>query len=254
MPKKHKIIAILLAYNTAATLEAFYKKLPKELFDEIILVDDVSKDKTYKIAQNLGIESYQNKVNLGYGGNLKKALSLSLLHGADIIVDIHPDNEYKSDSIKDALERVKNGSELVLGNRFSDLRYILNESGMYIWKVIPIMILNLISKKILVTKVHDLHQGFRVYTKTLLEKINFGENSNDYLFSFELTAQAILYKANISEVPVKTNYTGKKRGASLFNSFNYSLGIFKILFLFTLAKIGYKSKIFKKPEGDLKYE
>lgn len=246
MQKKSKIIAIFLAYNAAKTLTEFYQDFPKTLVDEIILVDDASKDKTYAIAKKLGITSYQNLINLGYGGNMKKALSIALKHGGDVIIDIHPDGEYKSSAIPEALRQVNLGAKFVLGNRFTSLNKPL-KSGMYIWKLIPIWILNRIDKIVLGVKIDDLHQGFRVYTRDLLKKVNFEENSNNYLFSFELIAQAVFNNINIQQVPVETIYTGKKRGASLKNSIKYSLGTFKILLLFILAKLGFITKLFEEP-------
>jgi len=252
MSKKLKVILILLAYNAQETLEKFYKSLPRKLIDEIILVDDASKDKTFKISQKLGISSYRNAKNLGYGGNLKRSLGLALSRGGEIIIDIHPDGEYSPDSIPEALEKVKKGAEFVLGNRFCDLDYIFKKSGMYFWKIVFIRTLNTIDRLILGENLNDYHQGFRVYTKSLLEKINFEENSNNYLFSFELIAQAIFNKSRISEVPVKTRYTGKKRGASLKNSIIYSLCTLKVLTIFILARTGLKTRIFQKPKKKLK--
>jgi len=249
MNKKPKIIAIFIAYNAEKTLVEFWRELPKQYFDEFILVDDVSKDKTFEIAQKLkGLSSYQNPVNLGYGGNLKKALAIALSHGADIMVDIHPDGEYQPSAIPLALNKIqKDGFEFVMGNRFTNVSGPL-KSGMHFWKIVPLLILSFVDRLILNIKITDFHQGFRVYTRDLLEKVNFEENSNNYLFSFELIAQSALAGIKIGEVPVETNYVGEKRGASLKNSINYSLGTFKILILFLLAKIGIKTKIFKKPK------
>lgn len=243
MTRKRKIIAVFIAYNAASTLEKFYHDFPKNLVDEIILVDDASKDNTFNLAKRLEIQSYQNPVNLGYGGNMKKALNLALEAGADIIIDIHPDGEYKPSAIPHALKKIKDGSEFVLGNRFTTLDNPL-KSGMYFWKWIPIRILNYIDKIILGVDLEDYHQGFRVYTKKMLEKINYQSNSNDYLFSFELITQAVYHHIKITQVPVEVSYTGKKRGAGLKNSIKYSLGTFKVLALFILAKLGFKINIF----------
>lgn len=243
MQKKSKIIVIFLAYNAAKTLEKFYRNFPKNLVDDIILVDDASKDKTYSIAKKLGITSYQNPINLGYGGNMKRALNLALEAGADVIIDIHPDGEYKPSTIPQAIKKIKSGADFILGNRFADTTKLLN-SGMYVWKFFPIWILNRIDTIVLGIKVDDLHQGFRVYTKKMLEKVHYQVNSDDYLFSFELIAQAVYQNIKISQVPVETSYSGKKRGASLKNSIKYSLGTFKVLLLFILAKLGFKTKLF----------
>lgn len=248
--KKPKIIAIFIAYNAEGTLAKFWQELPKQYFDECILIDDVSKDNTFAIAQKLeGLRSYQNSVNLGYGGNLKKALAIALNHGADIIVDIHPDGEYKPSAIPLALNKIqKDGLEFVVGNRFTNVTSPL-KSGMRFWKILPLLILSCIDRLILGLKITDFHQGFRVYTKDLLKKINFEKNSNNYLFSFELIAQAVQADVKIGEVPVETNYAGTKRGATFKNSVKYSLGTFKILALFLLAKIGLKNRIFEKPNN-----
>lgn len=243
MVKKRKIIAILIAYNAAKTLKKFYLDFPKHLVDDIILVDDASKDNTFQLARKLGITSYKNPRNLGYGGNMKRALALALKDGADIIIDIHPDGEYKTSAIPSALIKVANGADFVLGNRFTTSDNPL-KSGMFIWKWIPIRLLNCIDKIILGVNLDDFHQGFRVYTKKMLEKINYPINSNGYLFSFELIAQAAYRNIKIAQVPVETNYTGKKRGATLKNSIKYSLGTFRILLLFILAKSGFRTKLF----------
>ncbi|MBI2196465.1 glycosyltransferase family 2 protein [Candidatus Daviesbacteria bacterium] len=244
--KKRKIVAVFIAYNAAKTLEKFYKNFPKKLVDEIILVDDASKDNTFELAKKIKITSYKNPLNLGYGGNMKRALNLAIESGAEIIIDIHPDGEYKTSAIPQALKEIKAGSEFVLGNRFTSLDNPLR-SGMYFWKWIPIRTLNFIDKIILRVDLDDFHQGFRVYTKKMLKKINYEVNSNNYLFSFELIAQAVYHGIKVSQVPVETSYTGNKRGASLKNSIKYSLGTFKILLFYILARMGFVTELFKKP-------
>lgn len=253
MNKKPKVIAVLIAYKTEKTLKKFWADLPKKYFDEVILVDDVSGDKTFEIAKRLkGLKAYQNQVNLGYGGNLKRALAIALDRNADIIVDIHPDGEYKPSAIPTALEKIqKEGYEFVMGNRFASVNKP-SKSGMYAWKVLPLLALSYIDRLVLGIDISDFHQGFRVYTRKLFEKVNFEENSNNYLFSFELIAQSAFNKIKISEVPVETSYQGEKRGASLKNSAKYSLDTFKVLALYLLAIIDFKTKIFKKPKGNLK--
>lgn len=241
--KKPKITAIFIAYKAAKTLEKFYKEFPKELVDEMILVDDASGDGTYELSQKLGITSFRNPVNLGYGGNMKRAIEIALERGANIIIDIHPDGEYKPSAIHAALEKVREGASLVLGNRFTASTNPLAR-GMFVWKVGPIIFLNWLARMILRLPIHDFHQGFRVYTRKLLETAPYEKNSNNYLFSFELIAQAAYSGLPVREVPVETNYSGEKRGASLKSSIRYSLGTFKIMTLYLLAKAGMKTELF----------
>ncbi len=211
----------------------------------MILVDDASKDRTFEVAQELGIQCYRNPVNLGYGGNLKRALALAEKLGMDIIIDLHPDDEYDSSAIPLALEEIRKGADFVLGNRFTKVTDQF-KTGMYIWKIFPILFLNYTARLILGVKINDLHQGFRVYTRNMLKHLNYQENSNGYLFSFELIAQAVHADLKIAQVPVRTHYSGKKRGANLIPSIIYTLGVLKSLSLFMVAKIGFRTQLFRR--------
>lgn len=246
MKKDRKIFAIFLAYNAEKTLQKFYKDFPKKLFDKVILVDDASRDNTYNLAKRLGIKAYRNPKNLGYGGNLKRALGIGMDLGGDVFVDIHPDGEYGPSAISPALRMVDKGSLLVLGNRFHSSKAPL-KSGMFIWKYFPLRALNFICRLVLGSQIDDYHQGFRVYTRKLLQTINYKDNSPGFLFSFELIAQTVFWKLPVAQVPVDTKYSGKKRGATLKKSISYSLEIFWVLVLYIIAKLGIKNKIFLKP-------
>lgn len=236
--KKHpKIIAIFISYYAEKTLEKFYQNFPKKMFDEIILVDDASKDKTYELSKKLGITSYKNPKNLGYGGNMKRALAIAIKMGADVIVDIHPDGEYGTEAIPKALKKTALGYEFVLGNRFYNITAPL-KNGMFIWKFYPILLLNVFTKIVLGLNITDYHQGFRVYTRKMLENINFEKNSNNFLFSYEILVQSAFNNIKIGEVPVKVNYEGEKRGATLKSSVLYFLDVFKTTYRYYLAKTG----------------
>ncbi|MBI5494417.1 MAG: glycosyltransferase family 2 protein [Deltaproteobacteria bacterium] len=236
--------AIFIAYNAATTLEQFWKDFPRDRVRTAILVDDASRDGTFELAQRLGIQSYRNAVNLGYGGNMKRALSIARELGMDIIIDLHPDGEYDPAAVPLALERMKAGADFVLGNRFRTTTAPL-QSGMYVWKLLPIVVLNAVARFVLAVPLQDLHQGFRVYSRRLVTELDYEQCSNGYLFSFELIAQAVLAGKRIDQVPVQTRYTGKKRGASLKDSMVYSLGVFRVLALFLLARAGLRTRLFR---------
>lgn len=241
---KKKVILILPAYNASKTLVPFLKDIPKQILDDIILVDDYSTDGTHKLALGQkGIKVYQTPRNLGYGGNLKFCLSKALLEGADVIVELHPDREYEKDGILPALEKVKQGTLLVLGNRFGKKKTV----GMFWWKYLPIQLLTWMDNVVLGTDIADMHQGFRVYTKELLEKIDVKRAHNDYIFSFEIIAQTAFERLSIANVPVTTRYYGKKRGASFRASIIYSLKTFLVLGRFILAKLGKNDSLFTRP-------
>jgi glycosyltransferase involved in cell wall biosynthesis len=100
MKKRSKVVAILPAYNAEKTVASVLHSLPKGVFDDIIVSDDCSVDKTWDCIANMRhIVSLKTPRNLGYGGNVKYCISKALEKNADIIIEIHPDGEYKMDGI-----------------------------------------------------------------------------------------------------------------------------------------------------------
>ena len=242
MRKNSKIIAILPAYNAEKTLERVLSNLPKVVFSDIIVSDDCSVDKTYDLAGRIrNIIRIRTPRNLGYGGNLKYLVSAALSKGADVVVEIHPDGEYKTNGIIPALDQVQRGADLVLGNRFSG-RII----GMYWWKNMGTRLLTAVDNLALNSRIPDLHQGFRVYTRKLLTTVPWREANNDYLFSFQIIAQAIFCRLHIASVPVSTYYSGTKRGARTGASIRYALGTFRVICQYFFAKMGRHIALFSK--------
>ena len=94
-PKKRpKVIVVMPAYNAARTVERTVRDIPPDAVDEVILVDDCSKDDTVAVARALGVVVIAHEKNTGYGGNQKTCYREALARGADIVVMVHPDYQY----------------------------------------------------------------------------------------------------------------------------------------------------------------
>ena len=78
-----KIIVVMPAYNAEKTLERTVAEIPK-LVDEVIVVDDHSKDDSVGTARRLGLHTIRHERNRGYGGNQKTCYREALRHGAKV--------------------------------------------------------------------------------------------------------------------------------------------------------------------------
>ena len=178
---KPKIVAVMPAYNAAATLQKTIDDIPEGSVDEIILVDDCSKDNTVELAKSLGLTVIEHEKNTGYGGNQKTCYTRALEMGADIVVMIHPDYQYDSRVIPVAAELIRlDNCDVILGSRIRTRAEAL-EGGMPTWKYIANRFLTITENIALGQNIGDFHSGFRAYRREVLEQIAWKNNSDDFV-------------------------------------------------------------------------
>ena len=173
-----RVIVVMPAYNAALTVERTVRDIPPGVADEVILVDDASRDRTVDIARALGLTVIEHERNLGYGGNQKTCYRAALERGADIVIMLHPDYQYDSRAIPYIVGFVRLGiCDLMLGSRIRTRREAL-EGGMPLLKYLMNRVLTLCMNVVLGQNLGDCHSGFRVYRREVLETIPLpGTNS-----------------------------------------------------------------------------
>ena len=114
-----KVVVVLPAYNAEQTLEVTYSEIPFDIVDEVVLVDDASRDNTAKRGAELGIKHIVvHDDNKGYGGNQKSCYRKAMALGGDIVIMLHPDYQYTPKLIPVMTHMIGSGLyEVVLGSR-----------------------------------------------------------------------------------------------------------------------------------------
>jgi glycosyltransferase involved in cell wall biosynthesis len=181
-----RVVVVMPAYNAARTLAKTHGDLPKHIVDRVILVDDASQDDTPDIARHLGLDVIVHMQNKGYGGNQKTCYMEALSDGADIVVMVHPDNQYDATRIPTMIKPIIEGkADLVLGSRLLEGREAALRGGMPVWKYISNRFLTTVENLVLGTRLSEAHTGFRAYSRRLLSTIPFLLNSDDFVFDSE---------------------------------------------------------------------
>ena len=237
-----KTVGIIMTYNCARLVENTYRKLPKQLFDEIILVDDGSKDNTIEVAEHLGIKAFTHP-HTGYGGNLFFGLRKALELGGTHMIELHGDGQYDFSAVPEAIKKLQGGCDLILGNRFYSMLQPLRD-GMDIARYLGNIFLSTIGRIGLGINSRDLFPGFRAYSKRFLETIDTSNNSSDYFFSFEIIAQARFFNLKICQVPVRCDYKGEHSSMVLWKGFPAILHTCYTVILYRLARLNIKRGIF----------
>lgn len=235
----NKVIVFLPAYFAAKTLTRVYHKIPKDFVNDIILVDDASNDGIEPIAKSLGIKFFSNPKNLGYGGNLKVCMRKALDLGADILIELHPDDQYDPQVIPDAIKKMQEGYGFVTGSRFVKFGDALKH-GMPIWKYVINQLSGPVCWAVFGVRLSDNHCGFRLYHRSLLEKVNFEKNDDNYLFAFQIVLQAALAGIKIAEIPVTCRYFPNVTQINFKRSIEYGAGVLKTIGQFLIARLGWK--------------
>ena len=233
-----KIFIVLPAYNAARTLLRTLEEIPSNYRQNIILVDDASKDNTVEVARNAGLTVVVHERNQGYGGNQKTCYRESLQRGADLIVMLHPDHQYDAKVIPQLIRPILDGeANAVFGSRMLG-GYPL-EGGMPWWKYVANVLLTALANIVFGRYLTEIHSGFRAYSREYLEKVRFMENSNDFIFDTEIIAQGMMCKLTFQEVPITTRYFPEASSINLRRSIVYGLGILMVLAKYWLHRVGW---------------
>jgi len=228
---KQKVIVVLPAYNAAQTLESVYRHIPKDLANDIILVDDGSTDNTVAVAKKLKLKTFVHKINQGYGANQKTCYTQALKLGADFVIMLHPDGQYDPQDLPKFIAKFESGYDLVLGSRF--LAHGDKKTPLY--KSISIRIITLLFNLILGTHLSEANTGYRGFSRRLLQTVPWPQNGDGYLFDPQMIIQAHHYGLKIADVPIFKDYHSAASSPNFSKSLYHGLENLKLLLDYLLS-------------------
>ncbi|OGY65362.1 MAG: hypothetical protein A3A16_02855 [Candidatus Harrisonbacteria bacterium RIFCSPLOWO2_01_FULL_44_18] len=237
MLNNKKIVVILPAYNAAKTLRLTINAIPKGVVDDIVLVDDASRDDTVKVAKELGLKYvFAHDKNRGYGANQKTCYREALKLGADIIIMVHPDFQYDPALVTELAKPIAYGAaDAVFGSRMLISQNAL-KGGMPYWKFAANIGLTMLENFVLGINLSEYHSGFRAYSRKVFENLLFELNSDDFVFDTEIIVQSKVAGFKIAEVPIPTRYFPEASMIGFWRSVIYGLNILLVMGKYLLHK------------------
>jgi glycosyltransferase involved in cell wall biosynthesis len=240
-----KICVVMPAYFAEKTLERTYRDLPLDWVDDIVLVDDASRDRTVEISRSLGLHTLVHLRNRGYGGNQKTCYREALARGADIVVMVHPDHQYDPCYIPELVEPLlADKCDAVFGSRMLGGRPI--EGGMPKWKYFANLFLTALANATFYVFLSEYHSGLRAYSRRYLEAVDLEINSDDFVFDTEIIAQGVWKGMRIREIPIATRYFDEASQIGFTRSVRYGFSVVRVLLRYKLHKKGiWHSRLFR---------
>lgn len=231
-----RIAVVMPAYNAAKTLAATVRELPS-IVDATILVDDHSRDDTVQIARDLGLKVLIHDKNYGYGANQKTCYQAALQEGADIVIMVHPDYQYKPTLVAAMAGMISSGVyDAVLGSRILGGGAL--RGGMPRYKYISNRFLTAFENLFLGTKLSEYHTGFRAFSREVLEKLPLLENSDDFVFDNEMIVQAVYFGFRLGEISCPTRYFDEASSIRFGRSVRYGFGVLAATLKCFLRRLG----------------
>lgn len=193
---------VVPAFNEEKNIKKTILGLLENGYRNIVVVDDGSMDNTAGLAKETGIKVISHLINRGQGASLQTGHEYVLKAGAEIIVDFDADGQFDPMDISSAIEKLKQENlDVVLGSRFLDDRSQMPFSKKYF--ILPFA--RFINRFCTGIKLTDVHNGFRVFTRKALEKIEITQDKMAH--NTQIVSQIKKNKFCFAEVPVKVSYT-----------------------------------------------
>ncbi|MFH1679483.1 MAG: glycosyltransferase family 2 protein [Candidatus Eisenbacteria bacterium] len=231
-----KVVVVMPARNAEATLEKTVRDIPKGSVDAIVLVDDVSTDRTAEIARRLGLRTIVLPERSGYGGNQKRCYDEALAAGADIIVMVHPDYQYDSRLLPYIIGFVRDGvCDVILGSRIRTRGEAL-ASGMPVYKYFANRVLTLVENLVLGLNLSECHTGYRAYRREVLERVPYRRFADGFVFDSEFLVAIAALGYRIADVPVPCRYFDEASQIRFRESVRYGLGTLGVLAAYLLHR------------------
>jgi glycosyltransferase involved in cell wall biosynthesis len=233
-----KVVVVMPAYNAEKTLEQTLSEVPMDVVDELILVDDASKDNTFQKAKELGVHHViKHEQNKGYGGNQKTCYTKALEIGADIVIMLHPDYQYTPKLLMAMISIIGNDVyPVVFGSRILGGGAL--KGGMPLYKYVFNRFLTLTQNILIGEKLSEYHTGYRAFNREVLTSIKFMKGNDDFVFDNEMVSQIFYAGFQVAEVTCPTKYFPDASSINFSRSLKYGFGCLQVSLVHRLCKWG----------------
>jgi glycosyltransferase involved in cell wall biosynthesis len=238
MINQRRIALILPAYNAERTLEKTLAEVDRTVVDEIILVDDGSRDNTPALAKELGLRVFVHDANYGYGRNQKTCYREALRGDADIVIMLHPDYQYTPRLVTAIAAMLAHDVyDAVLASRI--LGGKSRAGGMPLYKYVANRALTLAQNALMGTKLSEFHTGYRGFTRRVLQSLSLDANSDDFVFDNEMIAQIVMLDFRVGEISCPTRYDESSSSINFARSVTYGFGVLRTALRYFLHRRGW---------------
>ncbi len=234
-----RVVVVMPAYNAARTLTEALGGIPPGWVDDTVVVDDGSQDETATVARGLDVHVVRHPSNRGYGAAQKTGYRWALAQGADIVVLLHSDCQYSPALLPKFVRPIAEGSyDGLTGSRIKSGDAL--EGGMPVWKYIPNRVLTFLGNLVFGTSVSEFHNGYRAYSRRVLEAVPFESFSDKFDFDTQIILHLSVRGLRLGEIPSPTRFAEDSSMMSFRQGIVYGLSLLRHMVVYLLHLWGIK--------------
>ncbi|WP_010478865.1 HAD-IA family hydrolase [Thermococcus zilligii] len=202
MEKLLSTYVVVPAYNEELTVGAVLSGLLRYFRrNEIVVVNDGSRDRTGEIARSFGVHVITHLINRGLGGALGTGLAYAVRKGAKIIITFDADGQHLVEDALRVMKPVVEGkADFAVGSRLKG-----DTSQMPFVKKFGNFVLDVITAVFARKYVSDSQSGLRCFSGECASRIRI--TCDRYAVSSEIIVEVTKNGCRIAEVPIKAVYT-----------------------------------------------
>ena len=212
----NNVFVIIPAFNETTHIRKIIEKA-KEHSNNIIVVDDGSRDETYRIAKDSGVTVLRHIINLGKGAALKTGCDYAYMQGAGIFVVMDADGQHEPEEIPNFVKSVKE-NDVIFG-------YRVQKQKMPFERRLANTAIDIAIRSLFNINVKDTQSGFRAFTRDAYKKLRW--ESSDYCVETEMIANTGKHKLKYGQIPISTIYVDKYKGAGVSDAFKITINLLK---------------------------
>lgn len=166
------VLAVIPAYNEEETIREILQKVKTyrgEYLDDILIVDDASRDRTAEISEEEGVNVISHAINRGYGATQRTGHRVAIEKGFDYVLQLDADGQHDPKCIPEFLEYVGSDYDMVLGSRWKNNSY---KNFGWTRRIGITFFTNLVNLLTNSSNITDVTSGYKLYRVDMLKELS----------------------------------------------------------------------------------
>jgi len=219
-----RVVALIPAYNEERCIGSVILRT-RQYVDEVIVVDDGSRDATALVAAAAGAQLIQHGVNKGKGQALTSGFRAARKLRPDVVVILDSDGQHSPDEIPLLLSAMReHDADMVVGSRFTEPAQLAKIPG---GRRVGLKAITTVTNLLSGVAVSDSQSGFRAFSARALKDLTF--QGAGFSVESEMQFLAREHRHKVVEVAISADYADPAKRSPVMQGLGVIDGVMRLV-------------------------